>query len=72
MDFIIGDHTAIEVKAKTNISTQDLKSLKALEEESKMKHYICVCLEPHIRKMGNISILPYKDFLEALWNNNYM
>ena len=28
VDFIIGDHTAIEVKAKENISPQDLKSLR--------------------------------------------
>ncbi|MEM3432832.1 MAG: DUF4143 domain-containing protein [Candidatus Methanomethyliaceae archaeon] len=55
VDFIIGDHTAIEVKAKGDISPQDVKSLRALEEESEMKHYICVCLEPHIKKMGNIS-----------------
>ncbi|MCG2711627.1 MAG: AAA family ATPase, partial [Candidatus Omnitrophica bacterium] len=29
VDFLIGGHTAIEVKAKTNISTEDLKPLRA-------------------------------------------
>jgi hypothetical protein len=29
VDFIIGDHTAIDVKAKQNLSPVDLKSLKA-------------------------------------------
>jgi hypothetical protein len=29
VDFIIGDHTAVEVKAKENIAPSDLKSLKA-------------------------------------------
>ncbi len=33
VDFIIGDHTAVEVKAKENVSTQDLKALRALMEE---------------------------------------
>jgi uncharacterized protein len=33
VDFILGDHTAIEVKAKPNLSPADLKSLKALSEE---------------------------------------
>lgn len=27
VDFIIGDHTAVEVKAKENVSIQDIKSL---------------------------------------------
>jgi uncharacterized protein len=33
VDFIIGDHTEIEVKAKQNLSPVDLKSLNALAEE---------------------------------------
>jgi predicted AAA+ superfamily ATPase len=30
VDFIIGDHTAIEVKAKENLSLNDFKSLRML------------------------------------------
>ncbi len=33
VDFIIGDHTAVEVKAKENLSASDLKPLRALSEE---------------------------------------
>jgi hypothetical protein len=33
VDFILGDHTAIEVKAKENISHQDIKSLEAIAQE---------------------------------------
>ena len=33
VDFIVGDHTAVEVKARENVSRQDLKSLRALAEE---------------------------------------
>lgn len=72
VDFILGDHTAIEVKGKDSISNQDLKSLMALEEEVTLKHYICVCLETHSRKIGNILILPYHEFLERLWSNSFV
>jgi predicted AAA+ superfamily ATPase len=71
VDFIIGDHMAIEIKAKENISTQDLKSLRALAEEKQLKHYICVCLEPRTRRLDNILVLPFKEFLDALWSGEY-
>ncbi len=72
VDFIIGDHTALEVKAKKNISTNDIKPLRMLAEERKLKRYICVSMEPRRRKVGNIDILPYKDFLDLLWDNAYI
>jgi predicted AAA+ superfamily ATPase len=71
VDFILGDHTAIEVKGKKNLSPNDIKSLRMLEEEGKLKRYICVSLEPRRRKVGNIDILPYKDFLDQLWDEAY-
>ena len=71
VDFIIGDHTAIEVKAKENVSPQDLKSLRALAEEKKLKRYICVSLEKRRRQITGISILPIQEFLETLWNGKY-
>jgi uncharacterized protein len=71
VDFIIGDHTALEVKAKKNLSPNDIKSLRMLAEEKKLKRYICVSMEPRRRKVGNIDILPYKEFLELLWNGAY-
>ena len=71
VDFIIGDHTAVEVKAKESVSPQDLKSLRALAEEKKLKLYLCVCLEARTRKTQEIVILPFRKFLEALWNGEY-
>lgn len=67
VDFILGDHTAIEVKTKENVSPADLKSLRALSEEKKMKRFYFVCFEARQRKIGNIIVIPYKDFLEKLW-----
>jgi predicted AAA+ superfamily ATPase len=71
VDFIIGDHTAIEVKAKENLSPNDFKSLRMLAEEGKLKRYICASMEPRRRKVGNILILPYRQFLESLWSGEY-
>jgi uncharacterized protein len=71
VDFIIGDHTAVEVKAKENLSASDLKPLRALSEEKKLKRYLCVSLEPRRRRFEEVMVLPYRDFLEALWNGEY-
>ncbi|MBW1698607.1 MAG: ATP-binding protein [Deltaproteobacteria bacterium] len=71
VDFIIGDHTAIEVKAKQNLSSSELKSLQAIAEEKKLKRYLCVSLEPRIRKIGKVVVLPYQEFLDSLWAGAY-
>lgn len=67
VDFILGGHTAIEVKAKQNVSMHDLRSLRALAEEKKLKNYLCVSLEKRPRQIENITILPYSEFLKMLW-----
>lgn len=68
VDFILGDHTAIEVKAKEHVSTSDLRSLRAIGEERRFKRLLCVSLEPRRRQVENVSILPYQRFLDALWD----
>lgn len=67
VDYIVGDHTAIEVKAKEIIASSDLKSLNALAEENKLKRYLCVSLETRRRQVGKVTILPYREFLDSLW-----
>jgi len=71
VDFILGDHTAIEVKAKENVSADDLKSLRAIAEENKLKRCICVSLEPRTRRVGGITVLPYREFLAKVWDGAY-
>lgn len=60
----------MEVKAKENISAQDVKALR-FGEEKQVKRYLCVCLEARARKVAGIAILPWKEFLEALWSGEY-
>jgi len=61
VDFILGDHTAVDAKARRNVSQADLRSLRALAEE-KFKRHICVSLEPRARKEGNIAVIPFRTF----------
>jgi predicted AAA+ superfamily ATPase len=71
VDFILGDHTAIEVKAKENIAPHDLKSLRAIAEEGRLQHHVCVSLDPRPRRVDGIAIVPVHDFLERLWDGRY-
>lgn len=71
VDFIVGDHTAIEIKAKENVAAQELKPLRVLAEEKQLKRYVCISLEPRARKFEGIPILPLTEFLEALWNDEF-
>ena len=71
VDFVLGDHTAVEVKAKAHIAPHDLTSLRALAEEHALKRYLCVSLEPRPRRLGDVTIVPLKEFLETLWDGAY-
>jgi predicted AAA+ superfamily ATPase len=71
VDFILGDHTAVEVKAKANVSPADVKSLRALAEERQFKRYLCVSLEPRVRTLAGVTIVPFQEFLETLWEGGY-
>ena len=71
VDFLLGDHTAIEVKAKERVAAADLKPLRALAEERRVKRYLCVSLESRPRRIGDVTILPLQDFLAALWRGAY-
>ena len=72
VDFILGEHTAIEVKATRSVSPRDLRGLEALAEEKMMKHLVLVCQEATPRKVGAILILPWQEFLERLWADAFV
>ncbi|MBI4374485.1 MAG: ATP-binding protein, partial [Deltaproteobacteria bacterium] len=70
VDFILGDSIAVEIKAKSTISQQDLKGLFALKEEKKLKQYFLVSLESRPRMVEGIQILPWNLFLKKLWGRD--
>jgi predicted AAA+ superfamily ATPase len=71
VDFILGENdAAIEVKSTANVTERDLRGLKAFLEEYSVKHAIVVSNDPQPRKSGKIRILPWKNFLDELWEGN--
>ena len=69
VDFIIGDDVAIEVKSAKNITDKHLVSLRELKEEGLFSSYIVVSREETPRMLSDsILILPWKRFLDKLWN----
>ena len=70
IDFVLGDHeVAIEVKATEQATVRHLKGLKAFAEEYDVKKQILVSNDTLPRLVDNIEILPWKVFLERLWND---
>lgn len=69
MDFIVKEEVAIDVKSTSNVSGKDMKGIKAIMEEGLLSKYIIVCRERYPQLLDNgILLLPYKEFLEQLWN----
>ena len=71
VDFLLGDHTAVEARAKETIGPQDLRGLGALAEEERLQRLLCVSLEPRRRTVGKIQIWPHREFVEALWADEF-
>lgn len=68
VDFILGDHeVSLEVKSSDHAKSRHLSGLKRFGEEYTVKKQILVTNDLHPRKIGNISVLPWKVFLEQLW-----
>jgi len=68
VDFILGDHeVAIEVKSTSNVQSHHLKGLKGFSEEYSVKKLIVVSSDPTERKIGDITVMPWKIFLDRLW-----
>lgn len=71
VDVILGDaQVAIEIKSSREIYRHHLKGLKAFAEEFPDARKIVVSNEKNKRLMGNIEIMPVKEFLLELWNGS--
>jgi len=74
VDFVLGDaNVAIEVKGKPRIQSHDLRHLLEFRREyPDVRRLILVSLEPHPRVTDHgIHILPWRDFLSALWSGEF-
>lgn len=73
VDFVLGDaETAVEVKAKRRLQSRDIRYLKEFRKEHPdVRNLVVVCLEPRARIIDDgIRVLPYQEFLAALWEGD--
>ena len=68
VDFIIGDHTAIEVKSSEKITKKHLKGLKALREEGIIENFYLVSQDKVEKNYDGIHCLYWENFLNMLNN----
>jgi predicted AAA+ superfamily ATPase len=72
VDFIIGDmQLAVEAKGAPRVHEGDLRGLRVLHDESRVRRAIVVCLEREPRRVDrHVEILPWRTFVERLWGGD--
>jgi len=71
VDFLIGEHIAIEVKASSKVSRRDFKGLDRLAEEGVFRRFILVSQDPIETCEGNRHAMPWQSLLIKLWNGYF-
>jgi predicted AAA+ superfamily ATPase len=70
VDFVLGDGAvAVEVKGTSQVDNRDLRSTVSFAEEYKPKKTFVVCDEVAKRRVGQVLIIPWREFLKELWRN---
>jgi len=68
VDFILGKgEIAIEIKGSSSVDNRDLKPLSAFIEEYSPRKGFVVCNEKAKRVHGNVMVIPWRMFLDDLW-----
>ena len=73
-DFVLGrkGEIVVEVKGGRNIESKDLRAVRAYNEEYKPRFSIVVSNQKFPRRTEDgILILPWENFLEQLWNDDF-
>lgn len=73
VDFILGDkQLAVEIKAGSRVHEGDIPGLLNLLEDGPVRKCCIVCQETEPRFIHpQIEVVPWKDFLMRLWNNEF-
>jgi len=72
VDFLLGNKTAIEVKASKKISKNDFKGLKYIKEEGVFQNLILVSQDPVSTRTDNILTISWQKFLSDLWRDKFI
>lgn len=67
VDYLIGDHTAVEVKSTRRVSPKDTNGLRTLAEEKIFKNFYLVSQDRTATTSRDVSCLPWETFLKRLW-----
>jgi predicted AAA+ superfamily ATPase len=69
VDFVLGPgQVAVEVKGTRQVQRPELRSLRAFIEEHKPQKAFLVCNERAPRCEEGILVIPWREFLDALWS----
>ena len=70
VDYIVGNHTSIEVKATKRMAPHQFKGLRALKEEGIIENFYLVSQDPIEAKKDGIVCLHWETFLKKLWEHD--
>jgi len=71
VDLILGTQWGIEIKRAASIQNKHLKGIRALKEEGNIQNFAAVSCDRYQKNTpDNITIFPWKLFLEKLWSGN--
>ncbi len=68
VDFILGDHTAVEVKSTSLANEKHAKPLLQLHALHKVRRRLLVTRDRTRRKLGTVEVWPWRESLAALWD----
>ncbi len=71
VDYLIGRHLAVEVKATRRASLRDARGLLALQQEKLGARCILVSEDPVAATREGIEFLPWTTFLSRLWSGEF-
>ena len=66
VDFIFDDRIGIEIKSTSRVTSDDLKGLKALQEEELLQDYFLVSMDKVGQQWNGVNCIYYEDFLDLL------
>ncbi|MFH1437541.1 MAG: ATP-binding protein [Pseudomonadota bacterium] len=69
VDFLIGEKTAVEVKASRRVTQRDFKGLEALDQEGVFERLLLVSQDPVGSRRGNMRAVHFETFLDELWSD---
>lgn len=72
VDYLVGDHSAIEVKATGKVSAKHFKGLHALAEEKIVQKMFLITQDPLATQTEGIHAMPWEKFLAELWKGNIL